>query len=303
MKNINIIKACSDLGVHKNGTHLGPDIIMENIKDIASTNVYRLEKSDCKKELDQNNKKKNLKHIKEFNNRLYKTVSNVLTSNNTPLTIGGDHSIAIATALASIKKWRNLGIIWIDAHSDYHTFETTVTGNIHGLPLATITGQDCNDLCKFHNGAFYNPKNTVIVGARSIDYPGEYINLEKAGVTVFTIEDVKKEGIENILEKSIEIASTNTEGIHMSLDVDVLDPDIAPGVSVPEVDGINEDEFYTVIDKINEHQNIIKSIDLVEYNPKYDVENKTLNIVTKALKKLLYNENSRTLRKHFSFRT
>lgn len=287
MKNISIVKACSDLGVHKNGTNFGPDIIMENMKDVEIDNVYRLEKLDCTKELDKNNRKKNIKYINEFNNRLYLTVTNVLNSNSLPLTIGGDHSIAIATALASINKWKNLGIIWIDAHSDFHTFETTVTGNIHGLPLATIAGQDCADLCKFHNGPFYNPANTVIVGARSIDYPGEYKNLEKAGVTLFTTEDIKKEGIQNILEEAINIAGSNTEGIHVSLDVDVLDPKIAPGVSVPEIDGISEDEFYTVVDKIVYHQDLIKSIDLVEYNPIYDVDNKTLNIVTKALGKLL----------------
>lgn len=289
MKNISIIKACSDLGVNKDGTELGPDIIMNNTKTLLTHEIYRLEKISCIKELDKNIKRKNIKYINEFNARLYHLVSDVLNKNYIPLTLGGDHSITISTALASLRHWKSLGIIWIDAHSDFHTFETTITGNIHGLSLSTIAGQNSIDLCNFHKSTFFSPSNIAIVGARSIDYPGEYNNLKKAGITIFTTEDIKNEGIKQILKKAINIACYNTNGIHVSIDIDVLDSQIAPGVSVQELNGINEEEFYSIIDTIIRNENLIKSIDFAEYNPSYDFNNKTLKIVTKALDKFLNN--------------
>lgn len=287
MKKIDIIKACSDLGVHKGGADLGPDAILENTKVLDINKIYEVRKIKCNKELDKNNKRKNIDYINSFNAKLYTTVSKSIEENSLPIILGGDHSIAIGSALASINKYNNLGIIWIDSHSDYHTFDTTMSGNIHGLPFAAITGQVVDELSKFHKGKFYNPKNSVLVGARSIDYPGEYENLEKAGITIFTTEDIKKEGMSKILQKAIKIASNGTEGIHISVDVDVIDPKFAPGVSVPELDGINKDEFLEAIDEISKNEQQIKSIDLVEYNPLFDIDSTTLNIVSDALRKLI----------------
>lgn len=289
MKNIDIIGACSDLGVHVNGAKLGPEALEKNINLYNINKIFNIKTNDIKKELDKNNKKKNLKAINEFNLNLYNTISNSLTNTMFPITIGGDHSIAIASSLASINKYKNLGIIWFDAHGDYHTFDTTASGNIHGLPFAAVTNYEKKDLADFHNGAFFNPKNAVLVGGRDIDKPDEFKNLQDAGVTIFTTEDIRKYGTNKIYEKAFEIATTGTNGVHISYDLDVIDPIIAPGVSIPADDGINLQEAYDFVDYIIKNKEKVKSFDLVELNPLRDIDKKTEKIAINILNKLIKN--------------
>lgn len=290
MKNIDIIAACGDLGVHVNGTELGPEILINNID---KRNINKIKKinydNNYIKELDKNNLKKNLNQINLFNENLYNKVKDTINNNCLPITLGGDHSIAISSALASINKYNNLGIIWFDAHGDYHTFETTSSGNIHGLPFAAITGYEKKLLSDFHKGNYFNFKNAVLLGARDIDEPYELNNLKDAGVTIITTEDIKKHGIDAMYKKAFEIASKGTEGIHISYDLDCIDCDIAPGVSVPVKNGINLDEAYGFIDYIIKNKEKIKSIDLVEFNPLRDKNKITENIATNILNKLIEN--------------
>ncbi len=289
MQNIDIIGACSDLGVHVDGAKLGPEILEKNLNQKNINKIINIKANNIKKELDKNNLKKNLNEINIFNKKLYTEVLNSLNNNNFPLTLGGDHSIAIASALASIKKYNNLGIIWFDAHGDFHTFESTISGNIHGLPFAAICNYEKKDLADFHNGNFYNPKNAVLVGGRDIDKPGEVNNLKNAGVTIFTTEDIRNLGIDYVYNKAFEIASNGTNGVHVSYDLDVIDPNIAPGVSIPAVDGINLEEAYSFADYMIKNKEKIKSIDLVELNPLRDIENKTEKIAKKILNDLIKN--------------
>ena len=289
MQNIDIIGACSDLGVHVDGAKLGPEILEKNLNQKNINKIINIKANNIKKELDKNNLKKNLNEINIFNQKLYTEVLNSLNNNNFPLTLGGDHSIAIASALASIKKYNNLGIIWFDAHGDFHTFESTISGNIHGLPFAAICNYEKKDLADFHNGNFYNPKNAVLVGGRDIDKPGEINNLKNAGVTIFTTEDIRNLGIDYVYNKAFEIASNGTNGVHVSYDLDVIDPNIAPGVSIPAVDGINLEEAYSFADYMIKNKEEIKSIDLVELNPLRDIENKTEKIAKKILNDLIKN--------------
>ena len=290
MKNIDIIAACSDLGVHINGSNLGPEILINNIDKNILNKIKKINYDNKYiKELDKDNLKKNLNELNLFNEKLYNEISNSLNNNMLPLTLGGDHSIAIASALASINKYNNLGIIWFDAHGDYHTFKTTVSGNIHGLPFAAITGYEKKLLSEFHNGNYFNFKNAVLLGARDIDKPDELNNLKDAGVTIITTEDIKKYGIEAMYKKAFEIASNGTNGIHISYDLDCIDCDIAPGVSIPVKNGINLDEAYSFVDYIIENREKIKSIDLVEFNPLRDKEKITENIATNILNKLIQN--------------
>lgn len=142
-------------------------------------------------------------------------------------------------------------------------------------------------LADFHDGNFYNPKNAVLVGARDIDLPGELDNLKKAGVTIFTTEDIQKLGIDYVYAKAFEIASDGTNGVHVSYDLDVIDPVIAPGVSIPAVDGINLDEAYSFVDYMIKNKELIKSIDLVELNPLNDIDLKTQRIAENILNKLI----------------
>lgn len=292
MRNIDIINANTDLGVHVDGARLGPDkltedlIIKNNIRGIYK--IYANEENKENKPEDKDNKKKNLEQINVFNKQVYDTVKNTIERGNFPVTLGGDHSLVIGSALASIAKNKNMGIIWIDAHGDYNTFDTTITGNIHGLPLAAIDGYEKKYLTDFHDGTFYKPENTVIVGGRDID-PLEIENIKDAGVTVFSTEEIHKRGMSAVMEDAIAIATNETEGMHISYDLDVIDPKICPGVSVPAVDGINLDEAYEAVDSIIKHKAKLKSLDIVEYNPERDIDNKTKNIAKTILESIINN--------------
>lgn len=292
MRNIDIINANTDLGVHVDGARLGPDkltedlIIKNNIRGIYK--IYANEENKENKPEDKDNKKKNLEQINVFNKQVYDTVKNTIERDNFPVTLGGDHSLVIGSALASIAKNKSLGIIWIDAHGDYNTFDTTITGNIHGLPLAAIDGYEKKYLTDFHDGSFYKPENTVIVGGRDID-PLEIENIKDAGVTVFTTEEIHKRGMSAVMEDAIAIATKGTDGMHISYDLDVIDPKICPGVSVSAVDGINLDEAYDAVDSIIKHKASLKSLDIVEYNPERDIDNKTKNIAKTILESIINN--------------
>ena len=289
MESINIIGACSDFGVHIDGTKLGPEVLESHIDKTKVNEIINIYAKDINKELEKNNKQKNLKLVNEFNSRLYSAVLDTLNSNLFPLTIGGDHSIAIASALASIKKHENLGIIWFDAHGDYHTFETTTSGNIHGLPFATITNYKKSILSNFHSGNYFNPKNAVLVGGRDIDEPFELENLKNAGVTVFSTEDIHKFGTDYIYSKAFDIASAGTNGVHVSYDLDVIDPKLAPGVSIPAKNGISLEESYDFITHMIKNKEKVKSFDLVEFNPLLDINDVTQKIAQQILNYLLNN--------------
>lgn len=285
MKDIAIIQACCDLGVHVYGADLAPELIT---KDIRNPNIYTVKAKPYQKQLEKENKQKNLEGVNEFNTRLYKQVQDVMKRDFLPMTIGGDHSIAIASALASISKYGNLGMIWFDSHGDFNTFETTISGNIHGLPLAVITNYEKKLLSDFHQGNYYDCENTVIVGARDLDLL-EKENLKKSGVTVFTTEDIKKEGARKICQKAFAIALQGTQGVHISYDIDLIDPEIAPGVSIPAINGINLEEAYTLVDEIIQQREMVKSIDIVEFNPLRDEYQKTEKIAKTICYKLYDN--------------
>lgn len=278
---ITVVNACSDLGVKINGSDEGP-IALSAINDKVD-NVITLKKDNVKKELDDGNKKRNIKYVNSFNEKLY---NEILKIKDFVITIGGDHSIAIGSCLASLKKHGDIGLIWIDAHSDYHNMDTTISGNIHGMPFATISNQNERELSYFHKGNYYNPKNTVLVGGRDIEEP-EYINLEKAGVKIFTTEDIKKMGVKKVMEEAYEIVCNGTSGVHVSYDLDVIDPEIAKGVSVKAKDGINEEEAYQIRDEIIKRIDLLKSLDLVEYNPLFDTDLKTKEIALNILNKII----------------
>ena len=283
MNKVKIIGAATDLGVDVNGTDKGPIKIIDNLK---CDNAIIINKPKCIKSLDTKDLRKNIKEVNEFNNELFNEVIDTLNKNELPITIGGDHSISIATSLASRKKDK-IGIIWIDAHLDYNTFDTTITGNLHGLPLAAINGIN-KDLTEFTD-TYIDPINTVVVGyrAKEENKEAELNNIKKMGVKVFTHEDILNNGIEAIMKKAIKIASSNTNGFHISYDLDVIDPTYAPGVSVPEYEGLSLEEAYKIKDIIKNNINLLKSFDLVEYNPDMDIDNKTLNIALKIIKDII----------------
>lgn len=287
MKTI-IVGAGSDLGVHIDGAHIGPAQLSSDLQSFyKGDRISFVQDENILKSRNLSDRRKNEYDIDKFNTAIYKAILENINNDAFPILLGGDHSVAVASALASAKKYTDIGIIWIDAHGDYNTFDTTITGNIHGLPLAAITGYKNHELRYFHDGNTINPENAVIVGARSLD-PAEKDNLKYAGVTVFTTEDIKEQGAEAIMNKAFEIASKKTKGVHISFDLDVIDPSFAPGVSVPEFDGLTIEEAMEINKQVVKHMEKVVSYDLVEYNPLRDLERKTeqiaINLVAQIIK-------------------
>ena len=282
-----IFGAGTDLGVHIDGASLGPIQLMNDLKSFykGESMLFSQDKSIIKSR-NLSDRRKNEYEVEKFNTELYKAIVDKCKEEYFPIMIGGDHSAAIASALASAKVNIDVGMIWIDAHTDYNTFESTVTGNIHGLPLAAINGFKNNELRFFHDGKVIQASKTVIIGARSID-DGEKDNVKYSGVTVFTTEDIKEKGIEAIMEEAFKIAGYKTKGIHVSYDLDVIDPDIAPGVSIPEFDGISEEEAMQINEYLVKHINDIVSFDLVEFNPLRDIDRKTEQIGLNILAQII----------------
>lgn len=278
MKKI-IINANTDLGVMVDGANLGPRLITNDIKDIE---VINIDKKDIKKSHDPLDLEKNLKEVNDVNERLY---NEILKHDEFVITLGGDHAIGISSSLASLKKHKDLGIIWIDAHPDYNTFETTITGNLHGLPLACANGLCGKTLSYFHDYKYYNPLETTVVGARSID-EGEMDNLNDNKVLVIKTNELKN----NIIKSMDEAFNRcNNKKIHISFDLDLIDPLVAPGVSVPEKNGITLEDAKEIFNYLIEHKNRIASIDIVEYNPAFDKNDITLNIAKYLLNEILEN--------------
>ena len=282
-----IFGAGSDLGVHIDGASLGPKQLLNDLSSFYKGESMLFQQDpNIIKSRNFGDRRKNEYDVEKFNSALYKAIVEKSKEEYFPILIGGDHSVAIASALASAKVNTDVGIIWIDAHTDYNTFETTITGNIHGLPLAAITGYKCNELRYYHDGKVIQPSRTVIIGARSID-DAEKDNLRYAGVTIFSTQDIKEKGIDIIMDEAFKIAGYKTKGIHVSYDIDVIDPYVAPGVSIPEYDGISEEEAMKINEYLVKHMKDILSFDLVEFNPLRDQDRRTeqiaLNILTQII--------------------
>ncbi len=283
-----IFGACTDLGVHIDGANLGPIQLMNDLKAFYQGESILLEQDkDIIKSRNLSDRRKNEYEIDKFNSNLYKNIIEKIKEEYFPIMIGGDHSASIASALASAKANIDIGCIWIDSHATYSTFSSTVSGNIHDLALAAINGYENQDLRHYHNGKIIQASKTVVVGARNID-DKEKDNLRYSGVTVFTTKDIKEKGIEAVMDEAFKIASYKTKGIHISYDLDVIDPDIAPGVSIPEFDGISEEEAMNINKYIIKHIKSVLSFDLVEFNPLRDIDRKTeqiaLNILAQIIK-------------------
>lgn len=276
--------AGSHLGVHVDGSAFGAERLIRALDPFD--HLLLMQDLSIPKSLSASDHQKNLVPLSDFNSQLYRILCEQTDETVFPVLLGGDHSVAVPSALAGQSKHGQTGIIWIDAHTDYHTFESTLTGNIHGLPLAAITGYYCEELRCFHNGQTIDPANAVVVGARSVDSP-EWINLRNAGVTVFTTEDILRRGPKIVMEEAFSIAGAGTTGIHISYDLDVIDPLFAPGVSVPEKNGISDAAAMQIMEFLCCRIHQIYSFDLVEYNPLRDPDGRTGSLALSLLSCLL----------------
>ena len=280
MKTI-LIGAGSHLGVHIDGAAFGAEHLVRK----AGEQPHRLfmQDLDFVKSKAADDLRKNEKEIEKYNTALYQLMLTEIQNGVFPILLGGDNSVAVASALASNKVHGDLGIIWLDAHTDFNTFASTVTGNIHGLPLAAITGYHCEELRTFHKGPVIDPHKAVVVGARAVD-PEEWTNLRDAGVTVFTTEDIQLMGASEVMERAFRIAG---EKAHVSYDLDLIDPKTAPGVSVPETEGISEQEAMDLVAELTRNIDKIVSFDLVELNPLRDLNGRTEDLAVRILDQIM----------------
>jgi arginase len=200
-----------------------------------------------------------------------------------PLVLGGDHSLAAGSVAASADWVRRsselpIGVIWVDAHGDMNTPETTTSGNVHGMPLAALLGQEPHELATIGASPSVRPEHTVLVGIRNLDEREKEV-IRGAGVHVFTIKDIDREGIGNIAERAIALASTGTGGVHVSFDLDVCDPAFAPGVGTPVKGGLDYREAHTLMELVADSRRLV-ALDLVEVNPTLDIRNTTAEFAT-----------------------
>lgn len=286
MKSI-IIGAGSDLGVHIDGSSLGPVQLINDIKSFYNGETTTImQEEDILKSRNLSDRRKNEYEVDEINTKIYNTILEKEKDNYFPIVIGGDSSITIPIALASSKVRENIGMILFSPYTNYNTFDTTVSGNINGMSLAAINGYKNNELRYYHDGNVIQPTKTVVVGARSID-DWEKDNVKYSGLNVFTSEDIKQKGLETVINEAFSIANERTKGVHISFDLGLLDPSIAPGVSIPEFDGMSEEEVMNINKLIIAHMKNITSYDLVEFNPLRDENRKTEQIALNILAQII----------------
>jgi arginase len=204
-----------------------------------------------------------------------------------PVFLGGDHSISIGTVsgvAGAAKAYGSTGVLWLDAHADFNMPETSPSGNIHGMPLAIITGRGHPDLVNIGGGIAVRAEDVAIVGLRSVDRE-EREFLAEAGVNVYTMKDVDAYGVASVVRSALRDLS-QLDRIHLSFDLDVIDPEIAPGVGTPVRGGLTYREAHLVMELINEAA-VITSIDIVEINPILDAKNVTAELAVELIGSLM----------------
>lgn len=193
-----------------------------------------------------------------------------------PLVLGGDHSVSLGSVAGSTSG-RSAGIIWIDAHGDFNTADSSPSGNIHGMVLAALAGQGDPALVNVgYPGAKVDRRNVVLIGVRSLD-SGERTLLKSCDIKVFTMHDIDRLGLPRVITDAAEIAGDGVDGIHLSLDLDVVDPSQAPGVGTPVFGGLTFRETHLAMELLAETQQLI-SMDVVEVNPILDSHNETARL-------------------------
>lgn len=199
------------------------------------------------------------------------------------LVIGGDHSCALGTwggVLNGLRQPDKFGLIWLDAHMDAHTFATSPSGNIHGMPLAALLGKADKKLAAMYPGSdFIKPENLILIGVRSYEHE-EYDLLKQAKVEIIFAEQI--DGLAQVLTKAIDKLSLSCQVIGISIDLDFIDPDDAPGVETPAQGGIKAEELLKALALINRHPKIC-GLEISEFNPEKDPENKTLHLMKKII--------------------
>jgi arginase len=294
--NISLIGVPMDLGQNRRGVDMGPSAIryagvVERLEEIGHTITdegdIRIAAAEKTAPTDTN--LRNLKEVTDASTALANKVHEVMENGQFPLVLGGDHSIAIGTLAGLGDRYENLGVIWYDAHADLNTGDTSPSGNIHGMPLAVSIGLGHEKLVNIRGFApKIKPENVVIIGARSID-PGERELIKQTGIKVFTMHEIDKLGMTEVMNNAMwYLKDREVDGVHLSLDLDGLDPIYTPGVGTPVPGGISYRESHLAMEMLYSSE-MITSAEFVEVNPILDEKNKTADVAV-ALMGSLFGE-------------
>jgi arginase len=217
---------------------------------------------------------------------LFEVARKTLNEGALPIVLGGDHSLAAgsvaATAAFARDRGGRIGLIWVDAHGDMNTPASSSSGNVHGMPLAALLGSEPAELSGI--GGFApktEPERTVLIGVRNLD-DEEKERVRASNIHVFTMNDIDRAGIAHIIERAIELAGRDTIGLHVSFDLDVCDPAIAPGVGTPVKGGLDYREAHMVMEVLADSARLL-ALDMVEVNPTLDVRNSTAELGTELI--------------------
>lgn len=284
LRQITVIGVPMDLGADRRGVDMGPSAIRYanlqgklqqigfEVEDIGNLQVPTPETYEI-----GDTKLKYLSEIVRVNEELAQTVSHVMEKGRFPLVLGGDHSIAIGTIAGVSRLQKRTGVIWFDAHGDLNTAETSPSGNIHGMPLAASLGLGHPDLTNCAGeGPKVSPEHVALIGVRSLD-EGEKRTIQENGIHVFTMHEIDRMGMAKVVEEALNIVTNGTDGVHLSLDLDGIDPNEAPGVGTPVAGGVTYRESHLALEIISQ-ADVLTSAEFVEVNPILDVENKTAKV-------------------------
>ncbi|HEX8918081.1 MAG TPA: arginase [Chloroflexota bacterium] len=281
--NIGIVGAPVDLGADRRGVDMGASAIRyagleaalraagHTVRDFGNVPVEIAESTES-----GGHALKYLGPIVGMADRLADCVSDILVSECLPLILGGDHSVSLGS-VAGVARHKRIGIIWMDAHGDYNTGDTSPSGNIHGMVLSALAGHGHPKLVNIGGiSPKVDPRNVVLVGVRELD-DGERSLLRATGAHVLSMNSVDRRGMARAMEEAIERAGAGADGIHLSLDLDVVDPFQAPGVGTPVYGGLTYRETHFAMELVAESQRLL-SMDVVEVNPVLDNHNETARL-------------------------
>ncbi|MBC8014387.1 MAG: arginase [Sporomusaceae bacterium] len=290
---ISIIGVPLDLGADRRGVDMGPNAIRhaglrERLQaigyDVNDTGDITIHTPEFCQPLGE--KLKYLDEIERVNTELCRRVHEEIVKGSFPLVIGGDHSIAIGTMSGVLQQKKKIGVLWFDAHGDINTAETSPSGNIHGMSVAVGMGSGHERLTAIGGvEAKLDPKKFVMIGIRDLD-PGERVLLKTLGVTVYTMHEIDMMGMAKVMQEAIHIVSDGTDGIHVSFDMDVMDPLYAPGVGTPVVGGLTYRESHLAMELISA-ANIVTSAEFAEVNTVLDHKNQTAKLAVALMGSLL----------------
>ena len=285
MRAAHIIGVSLDLGGNRRGVDMGPSAFrIAGLAERLSTLGFPvIDEGDLVAPIPEvksfgDPTKKYVREIAKVCERLYKTSLAALEKGGIPIVLGGDHSLAAGSVAATAdfvrRENKPLGLIWVDAHGDMNTPSTSISGNVHGMPLAALLGSEPAELSRI--GGFspkVQPDRTVLIGIRNLDDREKEI-VRGSRVKVFTIKDVDRAGIAVVIEQALAIAGRGTAGVHVSFDLDVCDPTIAPGVGTPVKGGLDYREAHLLMEMVAD-SGLLRALDLVEVNPILDDRNMT----------------------------